>query len=305
MSTLSPRKALHNVYTIWLFTRSDLKTIVVPSTFFAFVFASCGPGVYVDRTPSAMSVVRHVPRTVFWVWINLLPFAIENQRQPDSVVEDAENKPWRPLPSKRLTARQAVRLMVAFYTLAVVVSLALGGIVQCLALVILGYWYNDLSGANCSCITRNFINGCGYVCFLSGALEVISGRSVFAMNPTACRWLATIGLVVFTTVQAQDMPDQAGDSLRSRWTVPLVIGDAAARCTLALGVAVWSYACPAYWGISANGFIVTIPLGIIVVARFLLRRSMQADRLTFRLYNMWMVSLYLLPLVKTLDGLFV
>ena len=294
-----PRRIPHYVYTIWLFTRSDLKTIVGPSTFFAVVFAASKLEVYADGTPSTTYVISHVPRTVFWVWINLLPFAIENQRQPDSVMEDAVNKPWRPLPSKRLTESQAVRLMFGFYILAILSSLALGGIVQCLALVVLGFWYNDLKGADCSCVIRNLINGCGYMCFTSGALEVISGRAIFAMDPKEYRWLMIIGLVIFTTVQAQDMPDQVGDSIRKRWTVPLVIGDSAARFTLAVGIIAWSCVCPAYWNAS---FVATMPLGMIVVARYLLKRSIKADKLTFRIYNMWIASLYLLPLVKRLEG---
>lgn len=245
-----------------------------------------------------LDVVKRVPITTLWAWINLLPFAIDNQRQQDSIKEDAENKSWRPLPSRRLTPEQAKQIMMIFYPTAFLSSLYLGGVGQCVTLMGLGYWYNDLRGADNSCITRNFINACGYICFTSGAMQVASDPSVEFLRPVAYQWLLIIGLVIFTTIQSQDMYDQAGDSLRARWTVPLVLGDSAARWSIAVPVAIWSWFCPAFWQLGVRGSAASMVLGLIIISRILSKRTVKDDRISFRIYNMWIISLFMLPLTK-------
>ena len=288
---------LYHLYTIWLFTRTDLKTIVVPSAVFGAVCTLSGP-VLTDQTPpSILEVAKRIPVAAFWAWINLLPFAIDNQRQPDSIKKDATNKAWRPLPSKRLIPEHAKSVMLASYALAVLSSIYLGGLLQCITLVGLGYWYNDLKGADTSCITRNFINACGYICFTSGTFQVVSGPSVALLKPVAHQWLLVIGAVILTTIQSQDMYDQAGDSLRGRWTAPLVMGDAASRWTIAVPVAFWSWFCPTFWQLGSKGLAVTMIPGTCVIWRILTQRTVKADKISFRIYNLWIVSLYMLPLI--------
>lgn len=289
---------LYHTRTIWLFTHSDVKTIIFPSTLFAVICVLSGVVFENDMTLTAITLTRRAIFTALWVWMNLLPFAIENQRQPDSVVEDLKNKPWRPLPASRITSRRAALLMLVFYFLASLSSILLGGLLQCLSLICLGFWYNNLRGADSSYIIRQFINACGYVCFTSGAVEVISGCSIASFRLTAHQWFAIIGAVIFTTIQSQDMPDQVGDSIRNRRTAPLVIGDWAARVTIAITVGFWSLFCPAFWQTQTVGFAATICLGMIVTARFLLKRTVEADKTSFRVYNLWIVSLFLLPLFK-------
>ena len=244
-----------------------------------------------------LDVVRRTPVTAFWAWINLLPFTIDNQRQQDSIKEDAKNKSWRPLPSKRLQPKQAKHIMLGFYLAAYLSSLYLGGVLQCITLMGLGFWYNDLRGADDSCITRNIINSCGYICFTSGAMQVASDPSVELLRPVAYQWLLTIGLVIFTTVQSQDMYDQAGDSLRARWTVPLTVGDSAARWSIAIPVAIWSWFCPAFWQVGVEGFVTSMMLGFVIIWRVLSKRTVEDDKISFRIYNMWIISLFMLPLI--------
>ena len=288
---------LYHIHTIWLFTRTDLKTIVIPSAVFGAVCTLSGPVLTIKAPPSILEVAKRIPVAAFWAWINLLPFAIDNQRQPDSIEEDAENKAWRPLPSKRLTPEHAKLVMLVSYALAVLSSIYLGGLLQCIALVGLGYWYNALRGADTSCIIRNFINTCGYICFTSGTLHVVSEPSVALLKPAAHQWLLIIGSVILTTIQSQDMYDQAGDSLRGRWTVPLVMGDSAPRWTIAVPVAFWSWFCPTFWQLGPEGLAVTMIPGTCVIWRILTHRTVKADRISFRIYNLWIVSLYMSPLI--------
>ena len=87
------------LYSIRLFTLSDLKTIVIPSTAFGLLHSLAlselgtlpvETGVSVDDAPTLLS---RLPLVALWAWINLLPFAIDNQRQPAAIQEDASNKP--------------------------------------------------------------------------------------------------------------------------------------------------------------------------------------------------------------------
>jgi hypothetical protein len=86
--------------------------------------------------------------------------------------------------------------MLVFYPLAIILSLYIGGLKQCLSLIILGYWYNDLGGADISWITRNLINAAGFISFSSGAMEVAPGMPLL-WTPRLVNWLGTIGGVVF------------------------------------------------------------------------------------------------------------
>lgn len=211
------------------------------------------------------------------------------------------------MPSRRLSPQAAQRLMLMLYPVAVLVSLFLGNLQQCFTLILLGYWYNDLHGADASCIIRNFINACGFVCFSSGAMQVaISGGGVKGTSSkTALElfgwWYFTIASIVFTTVHSQDMSDQKGDAARNRKTVPLVIGDASARWTIAVAMALWGCITPWLWGCSMVGYMAPVVLGVIVAMRTLRVRSERGDKITFRLWNLWLVSIYLLPFIKAVE----
>ena len=166
-------------------------------------------------------------------------------------------------------------------------------------LILFGWVYNDLGGADKDPVVRNIINGLGYLSFASGATIIASGHSL--LNQMAYCWLFIVGAVVVTTVQLQDMADQEGDSMRGRRTAPLVYGDGPARWTIAIPVVLWSFVCPAFWS-SPLGFILSVVLGITVSARILSIRTLEGDKLTFKLWNLWMMVLYLIPLIKRCTG---
>lgn len=288
---------MYNLYTIWLFTYSDLKSIVGPMTAFG-VFNGIRAHVFgmLIQTPSQVSA--RLPLVALWTWINLLPFSINNQRRPEAVEEDSINKPWRPLPSKRVTPVQAKHWMYGFYLIAVCLSAYLGGLRQCLSLLLLGFWYNDFGGADHSPIIRNLINACGFVCYTSGALEVAYGAWMpLSSDSLLFRWLSLIGAVVFSTVHTQDMYDQAGDNLRGRRTVPLWIGDKPSRVTIAIPMAFWSCFVPWFWNSKAWAYTVPLGLGSTVLWRTLSMRDVEDDKRTFLIWNLWLVALYSLPLL--------
>lgn len=294
---------LFHAYSVWLFTRSDLKTIVVPQSAFGIISAlSLSPQAGWEHASDRIQVLVRIPTVVFWVWINLLPFAIDNQRQTPAILEDKHNKPWRTMPAGRMTPPQAKTLMFCLYPLAFCASLWLGGIRQCLALMVLGYTYNDLGLADWNWVSRNCINGLGFCCFASGALEVALDmplQAALSEHRPMLAWLGVIAAVVISTVQTQDMADQDGDRMRARKSLPLTVGDGTARWLTATSVASWSILCPLYWEVGRVSCLCVGSLGLVISCSMLTLRSVEADKRTFRLWNGWMASLYMLPLVST------
>nr|WBQ21661.1 hypothetical protein [Myrothecium sp.] len=307
-----PSRILAYAYSLWLFTFSDLKTIVIPSTVFGIANARATRSYHGDHQydPASSwvgdSLVR-LPIVFFWLWIHLLPFNVSNQRDLESIEEDRINKPWRPLPSGRMSRREAGFIIVTFYILAQLYSLWLGtGLVQGAVLVLLGTWYNSLGGADCNPFVRNLINSLGYTCFITGALEAATNKPLFFLllmsRPTPfwlvlmANWVAIIAGIVFTTVHSQDMEDQVGDAARQRRTVPLAIGDAPARWVLAAWMVLWGVLCPAFWNAAMLARIVCTMLAWVVALRSLLMRDVDSDKRTFAIWNSWMAIVYALPL---------
>ncbi|KAL8724363.1 MAG: hypothetical protein Q9166_007999, partial [cf. Caloplaca sp. 2 TL-2023] len=94
-----PTRSLEFLESLYLFTASDLKTVVFPKSLvgtlngLSTLFSASG-------TPSStLEVFSRIPLILLWTWLNLLPFNINNQRQPAAILEDKINKSWRPLPS--------------------------------------------------------------------------------------------------------------------------------------------------------------------------------------------------------------
>ena len=298
-STTSRSYAYH-LRTVWLFTRNDLKSIVFPETAFGIFSALSGPVLTTSAYPDVLAILSRLPMVLLWCWINVLIFDVANQRLKTSIVEDSVNKPWRPLPSERLTRRQARRFLLLAVTLGFLATLYIGGMEETVAMMALTWMYNDLKGADESYVVRNLINACGFVCYSSGATRVACGHGHCSLNSVAYQWLFIVGSIVFTTLQMQDMADQEGDRARDRGTLPLVHGDWVARWTIAIPVGFWSVVCPLFWQLQAYIFLVPAVLGSLVSFRIILCRSVDSDKSTWKLWNLWISSLYLLPLVKYL-----
>ena len=292
---------IFHIRSIWLFTFSDIKTIIGPKTVFCVMIALSAHAFDLDAASEAIWTFRRVLLVALWTWINLLPFAIDNQRQPAAIAEDKLNKPWRPIASNRLTQKQASVIMFMLYPIAGLTSWYAGGIRQCIALMVLGYWYNDCGGADTSCVIRNLINACGFICYSSGAMEVALGYPL-PWQPQLAHWFFIIGAVITTTVQTQDFYDQAGDKLRGRQTVPLVAGDAPARWMTVILMGFWCIICPLYWNLHYAIGIIFTSLGSLIILRCLTKRSVSDDKKTFRLWNVWVVFMYSLPLMKLKYG---
>ena len=290
---------MYHLHSVWLFTLSDLKTIIGPS----FVFGATNAlaveeyGLKCSDEEFNRAVLKRLPLVLLYLWTNLLPFAIGNQKGSDAIQEDKINKPWRTLPSGRMTPQKAGRLMLIMYLFALGLSSVIGGLRQSVALVFLGTWYNNFAGADSSCLVRNLINALGYTCFLSGAMEVALGMPL-PVEARLLQWFGMIAAIIFTTVHLQDMYDQTGDSMRGRRTVPLVIGDRPARRMTALAMVFWGYACPRFWNPAMTVRVWSGSLAVIVAARTVMLKTVENDRVTFKLWNLWVTLVFVLPLLS-------
>ena len=296
------RTLLYHVYSLWLFTVSDLKTIVIPKTAFGIITIFSGSTLTTSPRPEWLTGVRCLPMVLIWTWFNLLSLDMNNQHRQGDVEEDKKNKPWRPIPAGRLSVEETKFFMLASYVVSVLMSIYLGGLAECLALVAQGWIYNELGAANDSYLARNLLNATGYMTFAAGAAKVACLQSGTMIQRGTYSWFILLGLVVATTIQFQDLYDQEGDSARGRRTIPLIAGDGIARLSIGLPIAVWSLLCPAFWRLDARGFVLPILLGFVVIFRLFRYKGVCSDKTSFKVWNAWVVVLYLLPFVKQYEG---
>jgi 4-hydroxybenzoate polyprenyltransferase len=156
--------------------------------------------------------------------------------------------------------------------------------------------YNDLEGADEHFLVRNVINALGMGFYSSGALAIACGRH-HSTNSTGYQWIGVISAIVLTTLQIQDMGDQAGDRLKGRKTLPLVMGDGFARWTIASSVMLWSIAGPAFWRPGMLAYVLPLLTGSTLALRVLLLKSIEADKASWKMWCVWIVSMYLTPLL--------
>jgi len=70
-----------------------------------------------------------------------------------------------------------------------------------------------------------------------------------------------------------------------------------ARWSIAVPMTFWCLFCPWYLNSPPVGFCITAGLGGLVATRSLVLRDVPVDKMTFRLWNLWLVALYCLPLL--------
>lgn len=111
-------------------------------------------------------------------------------------------------------------------------------------------------------------------------------------------WILIISAVILSTMHLQDLKDVAGDKLRNRQMVPLVWVDSVTRWFVAVPVLAWSVVYPLYLRLGLLAFIFPVTIGMYLAFRMFWMRSHLADHLSWQVWAMWLMSLYVLPLVK-------
>ena len=193
--------------------------------------------------------------------------------------------------------------MFFFYPAAIIASMYIGGLQECLILIFLGVWYNTLGGSE-NYLEKNFLNACGFMAFGVGSTKVACGSAILDIpfKPVAHGWFFVLGAIIATSCHLQDIPDVKGDALRGRRTLPLVLGDSFARWSAAVSVAFWSWFGPAFWQLGVITNALSLGVGAVIIFRTLTKRAVRADKVTFYLWNLWMMVFYLMPLMKRAQG---
>ncbi|KAF2681133.1 hypothetical protein K458DRAFT_457743 [Lentithecium fluviatile CBS 122367] len=228
--------------------------------------------------------------SMIWVIIVALGFSISNQRQPASIQEDSLNKPWRPLPSRRITSSQASAILLITTIIGLLYSVFLGGLVPYLIQLVASYYYNDLGGAQGHHVIRDALNAIGMTSWLFGCIKVAGGPGFQFSNSELFTSVALVAAIV-TTIAIQDFRDLDGDRECGRATLPIVLGHGAARVLLATSVLLWSLGIVMVKSLG----IVSGPtgLGTLIAARLLLFRNRSADKITMELWYGWFATLAL------------
>jgi 4-hydroxybenzoate polyprenyltransferase len=94
------------------------------------------------------------------------------------------------------------------------------------------------------------------------------------------------------------MEDQEGDRLRNRKTLPIVCGDDSTRWGNAAAILLFSLLVPAFWRMGIVGYCLPVLLGAVIAGRTLFLKTLASDKQTFRLWCLWLTTLYCLPVVK-------
>jgi len=142
------KPVFYHLKTTYLITRSDIKTTIYPATIFALSSALSGPLLTTNSTPNLLRIILRLPNIILWTWSNLWIFNLANQRLPNSVLEDSINKPWRAIPSGRLTPTQARHILLISIPIVCLSTFYLGGREASAALMILTWVYNDLGAGD-------------------------------------------------------------------------------------------------------------------------------------------------------------
>lgn len=284
--------------TAYLITKSDMKTTVYPAATFALASAISGPLLTTNPAPSTVEVLLRLPKAILWAWMNLWLFNLANQRLPDSIVEDSVNKPWRAIPSGRLTATQARYLLLISIPIVFGATFILGGRDECVALMVLTWIYNDLGAGDENFMIRHLLNALGFAAFSAGSTQVACGFPDFTLNNKAYQWLAIVVLTITCTIQFQDMEDQPGDRLRGRKTLPIIFGERRTRWWNAFSIIALSVVACAFWQVGLFGYLVPGALSVFIAGRTLMLSGIVDDRHTFKLWCLWLIMIYLLPLAK-------
>ncbi|OLN85291.1 Digeranylgeranylglyceryl phosphate synthase [Colletotrichum chlorophyti] len=280
---------------IWDFTESNFATFVLPNTAFGLLCALTGPPLTVGLA-TALSVLQRFPLVIAFNWYSVLVFDLANQKAPESVAEDLVNKPWRPIPAGKVTPEQTRKAMLFAIPAALVFNYALDVWREGAFILIITWLYNDLRGGDE--LIRDVLIAIAYGLFNAASLKIaIGGDADVSISLEGYVWATIVSAVILTTMQVQDLKDQEGDRGRGRATIPLFFGDRASRLSLTALVPCWSCVCVYIWHVHLWVALLPILSGALVVVGVLRTQSPETDAQAWKMWCLWTVCLYSLPLV--------
>lgn len=301
------RPITYFAHTMYLFTCDQFIDTLAPSTTFALFAALSGPILSLPSQPPATILLHRTPLSALWLLLLICQFCLQNQRTPSSIREDSANKPWRPLPTNRLTPNQTSHLALAVHLLSAALSFHLGVFKIYTANLILITAYNDFGAGDRSGLSRNVMCAAGFACMFAGATGIAAGVDG-SLSTRAWMWIVcmTFG-VLATTIQLQDVRDEEGDCARGRRTLVIELGRRNALRSVVPVVVFWTVVVP--WGVfGGRWWLLMVGPGVagVVLIRGILRAEEEGrgefDRRMYRFWSIWMISFCPLPLLGFVFG---
>ncbi|KAG1819085.1 UbiA prenyltransferase family-domain-containing protein [Suillus subaureus] len=272
------RCVLRHFETAWLFTRSDFKTIIFPVMIFATVVSP-----------------RHNPLVLScafcWLWFHTFQFNASNQSYTAN--EDALNKPWRPVPSGRISLKdsRALRWGLVVFCLGFSSLFSLNVVITSGVYTVFVVMHDDFHLSHHP-IFKNLCNVGGYVTCELGCSLILSRES--SLDGTSMKALSCSALVILLTVHAQDFADVNGDRRSGRRTLPIAAPEGS-RIYMLCALPLSSFALASFWSLGPISNILFVSMGSWVGIRYFLFHDEICDQSNYRLYSIWLMGVHFLP----------
>ncbi|KAH7103896.1 UbiA prenyltransferase family-domain-containing protein [Auriculariales sp. MPI-PUGE-AT-0066] len=301
------RNLFYHIYTLFLFTCRDIKSVVIPHTIFAISGTLARQSIFtpIHHPSNFWDIIRSLPQTLVWIWICLLMVNISNQRLTEAILEDKVNRAWRPLPAGRISQTEAAYLLATGIPITIGISYYLGVLVPGIACLVISWLYSEFDLGSASAIGRSILCGVWVASFNAGALGAMANASLENLSPTGQTWLLMTGGIALTTMHSADFADIEGDRVRDRKTWPLVYGETAARWLAATAALAWSFYGLQVWGLQVWTVraiavqAVPVMLAMAMAVTFLAAKGKAMDKRGWRLCCYWVMSMYILPAFGT------
>ena len=157
---------LYHLHTLFLFTSVDIIKALIPQVCYESSTATIIDSLDQLKTLFALAVtpvchLSHIPGVVAWIWLHLLNCNVANQVK--ALDEDKINKPFRPLPSGRISESHATVLRWILVPVCLAVSAAYSTqlFIISLALQVVNVLYNELHGDE-SFLPKNLLTAIMY-----------------------------------------------------------------------------------------------------------------------------------------------
>ncbi|KAG2037958.1 UbiA prenyltransferase family-domain-containing protein [Suillus americanus] len=274
------RCALHHFETAWLFTISDFKTTVFPVMIFVTVV-------------SPRHNLLGLSYALCWLWFHLFQFNASNQSY--SSHEDVPNKPWRPVPSGRISMKDSrtLRWGLVVFCLGLSSLFSLNVIITSGVYTVFVVMHDDFHLSHHP-IFKNLCNAGGYVTNELGSSLILSRES--SLDGTSIKALSCSTLVILLTIHAQDFADVNGDRKSGRRTLPIIAPEGS-RIYLLCALPLFSFALASFWSLGPLSTVLFVSVGSWVGIRYFLFRNEICDQSTYIYHclQIWLIGVHLLP----------
>lgn len=167
-----------------LITESNIKAFVTPTVLNGLL--AVGSGGVTEDIPTWLDLATAFPKVALYIWLYDLYFDCSNQKDPGSIEEDRLNKPWRAIPSGRLSVEAAERWYVCSACILPAVALWFGALPEALAFMV-WTWAYDFLGGGSTWWGRSIINPLFFSTSQLGAIRV-AAASFTTVNQVCYEW---------------------------------------------------------------------------------------------------------------------